>query len=241
MIMGRAFEVRKAAMAKTNAAKTKVYSRFGKEIYIAAKSGVPDIDANLTLKRMVERAKKAQVPADIIKRAIDKASSGDVENYTSVTYEGFGPGASTIIVECLTDNVNRTVSEVRNVFTKNKGKIGVPGAVAHMYTPVSMFVFKGLTEDQVLEALIEKEVDVSSIEEDEGMLTVYGEQSNFYAIKEALESAKSDIDFEIEENTLLPGDYIKLNAEDKETFTRLLDMLNELEDVQEVYHNVELD
>ncbi len=239
--MGRAFEVRKAAMAKTNAAKTKVYSRFGKEIYIAAKSGVPDIESNLTLKRMVERAKKAQVPADIIKRAIDKASSGTVENYTAVTYEGFGPGASTVIVECLTDNVNRTVSEVRNVFTKNKGKIGVPGAVAHMYTPVAMFAFKGMTEDQVLEALLAKEVDVTSIEEDDGVITVYGEQVNFYAIKEALESAKSDISFEIEENTMLPSDYVTLEKEDMELFTRLLSMLDELDDVQEVYHNVEMD
>ena len=116
--MGRAFEVRKAAMMKTSAAKTKVYSRFGKEIYIAAKAGVPDPEMNQGLKRMIERAKANQVPADVIKRAIEKAKGGTDESYTSVRYEGFGPGNCTIIVDCLTDNVNRTVSDVRTCFTK---------------------------------------------------------------------------------------------------------------------------
>ncbi len=130
--MGRAFEVRKAAMMKTSAAKTKVYSRFGKEIYIAAKAGVPDPEMNQGLKRMIERAKANQVPADVIKRAIEKAKGGTDESYTSVRYEGFGPGNCTIIVDCLTDNVNRTVSDVRNCFTKTKSKMGVSGSVAHL-------------------------------------------------------------------------------------------------------------
>lgn len=236
--MGRAFEVRKAAMAKTNAAKTKLYSRFGIEIYQAAKSGSPDIESNANLKRIVERAKKAQVPADIIKRAIDKATSGAAENYSEVVYEGFGPGAATVIVQCLTDNVNRTISDVRNCFTKSKGKLGVPGSVMHSYNAVSMFSFKGLTEDEVLETLLMNEVDINSIEEEYGMLTVYGEHSNFYAIKEALESYKSDISFEIEENTYLPNEYINLDGEDLDNFKKLLDMLDNLDDVQEVYHNV---
>lgn len=239
--MGRAFEVRKAAMAKTNAAKTKVYSKFGKEIYIAAKSGVPDIEANMTLKRVVERAKKAQVPADIIKRAIDKASSGVSENYTTVVYEGFGPGASTLIVECLTDNVNRTVGDVRSAFTKNKGKIGVPGAVSHMYNACSMFVVKGVTEDEILEALLMNEVDIQNIETEEDMVTVYGEPTDFYAIKEAIESIpEKEINFEIEETTRLANEYVDLESEDLELFQRLLDMLNVIEDVQDVYHNVNL-
>ena len=104
--MGRAFEVRKVAMAKTAAAKTKVYSKYGREIYMAAKAGVPDPEINLNLRRVIEKAKKDQVPSDIIKRAIEKAKGGVDENYTEVRYEGFGPGNTLIIVDCLTDNTN---------------------------------------------------------------------------------------------------------------------------------------
>src|SRR3989339_723604 len=109
--MGRAFEVRKVAMAKTAATKSKLYAKFGREIYLAAKSGTPDPDTNQTLKRMIEKAKREQVPADVIKRNIDKAKGGGEDNLSSIRYEGFGPGNSMLIVECLTDNVNRTISE----------------------------------------------------------------------------------------------------------------------------------
>ena len=131
--MGRAFEVRKKAREKTNASKTKIYSRFGKELFIAAKAGIPDPEMNQGLKRMIERAKANQVPADVIKRAIDKAKGGSEDSYTSVRYEGYGPGNCTIIIDCLTDNVNRTVSDVRNCFTKTKSKMGVSGSVSHLY------------------------------------------------------------------------------------------------------------
>ena len=136
--MGRAFEVRKAAMAKTNAAKTKVYARFGKEIYIAAKAGIPDPEMNVTLRRIIEKAKAAQVTSDVIKRAIEKAKGGSGEQYTAVRYEGFGPGNCTVIVDCLTDNVNRTVSDVRNCFTKSKSKMGVSGSVSHLYDHIGL-------------------------------------------------------------------------------------------------------
>jgi len=114
--MGRAHEVRKVAMEKTAAAKSKLYAKYGKEIYMAAKSGSPDPDSNQVLKKIIEKAKKEQVTADIIKRSIEKAIGGSDENYIEVRYEGFGPGTSMIIVECLTDNVNRTISVVRNAF-----------------------------------------------------------------------------------------------------------------------------
>ena len=107
--MGRAYEVRKAAIQKNGAAKAKIYSNFAKEIYIAAKSGGTNLESNDKLKSLVEKAKKNQVPSDIINRAIDKVNSGVDESYQSLRYEGFGPGASTVIVDCLTDNVNRTV------------------------------------------------------------------------------------------------------------------------------------
>ena len=121
--MGRAHEVRAASMAKTAAMKTKLYSRFGKELYIAAKSGVPDPDMNLSLKRKIAEAKANQVPAVVIKRAIERAKGGTDESYDSCRYEGFGPGESTIIIDCLTNNVNRTVSAVKTCFNKAHANI----------------------------------------------------------------------------------------------------------------------
>ncbi len=239
--MGRAFEVRKSAMAKTAAVKTKVYSRFGKEIYIAAKAGVPDPDMNLSLKHIIDKAKKAQVPADIIKRALEKASSGVTDTYTSVRYEGFGPGAATLVVDCLTDNVNRTFSEVRHCFTKTKNKLGVSGCVSFMYNSRSIISFTGLTEDETLEALINAEVD-ADIETEDDIITLYGEPTDLYKIKTALEDAKSELNFEIEEISMIPMSYVKLeNEEEVGNLNRLLDLLNELDDVQDIYHNVELD
>src|SRR5690554_3867946 len=144
--MGRAFEVRKASMAKTAAAKSKVYARFGREIYMAAKAGTPDPETNQALKRVIERAKKEQVTSDVIKRAIDKAKGGSDETYTSIRYEGFGPGSSMIIVECLSDNVNRTIAEVRNCFTKTGGKLGIAGSVVHQFNHNAVFTLPGVSE-----------------------------------------------------------------------------------------------
>ena len=173
--MGRAFEVRKVAMAKSAAVKSKLYAKYGREIYLAAKSGTPDPDTNQTLKRMIEKAKKEQVPADVIKRNIDKAKGGGDDNLTSIRYEGFGPGNSMFIVECLTDNVNRTISEVRNCFTKTGGKLGISGSVVHQFNHQAVFAMKGITEDEVLEILVEHDLDVSDIEPDDEGVTIYSE------------------------------------------------------------------
>ena len=116
--MGRAYEVRKASIQKTGAARGKIYSMYAKEIYLAAKNGGTSMEANASLKRLVDRAKKEQVPSDIIKRAIDKVNSGVDDSYTSATYEMFGPAGSTLIVDCLTDNLNRSVSDLRAVVNK---------------------------------------------------------------------------------------------------------------------------
>lgn len=240
--MGRAFEVRKKAMAQTNAAKTKLYAKFGKELIIAAKAGVPDPEMNVALKRTIEKAKREQVPADVIKRAIDKAKTGVGENYSPITYEGFGPGASTLIVECLTDNVNRAISEVRNCFTKNKSKLGVAGAVAHNYDYVAIISFKGLSEDQVLEACVNANVDIKSLEAVEGIVTVVSDPKDLNNLKAALESIKKDLVIEEEEVTYLPqnGEYVDLTGDDLELFKRLLEMLETVDDVQDVYHNVNI-
>ncbi|MDL2292609.1 YebC/PmpR family DNA-binding transcriptional regulator [Acholeplasma sp. OttesenSCG-928-E16] len=235
--MGRAFEVRKVAMAKTAAAKSKVYAKYGREIFVAAKSGTPDPETNQNLKRIIEKAKRDQVSADVIKRAIDKAKGGSDETYTSVRYEGFGPGNTLFIVECLSDNVNRTVAEVRNCFTKTGGKLGVAGSVLHQFEHKSIFSTNELTEEEVLEALIENDIN-ADIEDEDGMVLVYGDTSDYYKIKTALLEKKEDINFEVDEITFIPIMVSVLeNDEDIQKFERLVNMLDELDDVQEVYNN----
>ena len=236
--MGRAHEVRKAAMAKTAAAKTKVYSKYGKEILIAAKNGDPNPEMNLSLKRIIEKAKKDQVPADIIKRAIDKATSGAGEDYSPVRYEGFGPGASTLIIECLTDNVNRSISDVKTCFNKSHAKIGVTGCVSHSYEHVSLLSVKGMNEEEVLDALMEHEVDILNIEEEDGEIMLTGSDTDLYNMKSALE--RDGVTFDIEEISWVTDEKVTLEGEDLELFERLITNLEDCDDVQNVYHNVEL-
>lgn len=239
--MGRAFEVRKAAMAKTSAAKAKVYSRYGREIYVAAKAGVPDPEMNVGLRRVIDEARAKQVPADVIKRAVEKAKGGSDESYHASMYEGFGPGASTFIVSCLTDNDNRTYSDVRNCFTKSKGKTGVNGSVMHGYDHVGLLVFAGDDEEKVMEILLENDVELRDIESEEGSLTVVVEPASLHVAKEALESALGAIEFEVLEITYLPHEYVTLSEDDVANFEKLIAMLDEVDDVQSYYHNVKLD
>lgn len=229
-----------AAKAKTGAAKAKVYSSYAKEIYNIAKQGGADPNGNLSLRRLIEKAKKEQVPADIIKRAIDKVNSGVDENYTSTRYEGFAQGGATVMVDCLTDNVNRTVSNVKNAFTKSNGKMGVSGCVSHMYEHLSVVVVKDMTEDEAMEALIMAEVDAKEIEAEDGNVNIYGDPSDLYRIKDAITAVKEDADFIIDEVTMLPNETTTLEGEDLEMFEKLLSMLDDVEDVQKVYHNVNL-
>jgi len=238
--MGRAHEVRKVAMEKTAAAKSKLYSKYGKEIYMAAKSGTPDPDTNQALKKIIEKAKKEQVTADIIKRAIEKAKGGSEESYIDVRYEGFGPGNSVIIVECLTDNVNRTIATVKNCFTKTGGKLGVGGSVLHQFTHNSVFTLPGVTEDEVLEILINNNLDVSDIEEDEEGVTIFGADNDYNNIRTAIAEAKPDLNLTTEVIMWLPIMETTLDGEDLEKFERLISMLDELDDVQDVFHNVTL-
>lgn len=237
--MGRAHEVRKVAMAKTAAAKAKLYSRYGKEIYLAARSGGPDPEANLTLRRLIAKAKKEQVPGDVIKRAIDKVKSGVAEDYQEKTFEGYGPNGSTIIAKCLTDNINRTISQVRPAFTKSKAKLGNEGSVSFLYDTYSILTFKGLTEEQTLEALMEADADCSDIEtHEDGSIELTGEPTDLYKMKEAIEQACPDAEFELEEITTSPQDYVELEGEDMELFERLMRLLGECDDVDRIYHNV---
>lgn len=236
--MGR-FPSIAADKQKTGAARGKLYAMYSKEIYNAAKKST-DLDANPTLKRLVEKAKKEQVPSDIINRAIDKVTSGVDESYESLRYEGFGPGTSTLLIDCLTDNVNRAVADVRAAFSKAHCKLGASGSVSYMYDNLCIVRFKGLTEDETLEALLNALVD-AEIENDNGTITLYGNPQDLFKIKNAILDYKKDITFEVEEITTLPKEKIKLVGEDLEIFKKLLKLLDDANDVQNVYHNVELD
>lgn len=237
--MGRAHEVRKAAMEKTAKAKAKLYSKYGKEIYLVAKSGGPEPEGNLALRSLIEKAKKAQVPSDVIKRAIDKVKSGATENYETLKFEGFGPGDSTLIVECLTDNVNRTLSQVRPAFTKSRAKLGAAGSVSYQYDTISVLVFKGMDEEATLEALMEGGVDVRDLETlEDGSLKITGEPQDLTKIREALQAACPTIDFDVDEITTIPQEYTTLEGEDMELFERLMNLLSDCDDVDTIYHNV---
>ena len=238
--MGRAYEVRKASIQKTGAAKAKVYSMYAREIYQAAKNGGTELEGNPTLKRLVEKAKKEQVPNDIIKRAIDKVNSGADETYLSVSYEMFGPAGSTIIASCLTDNVNRSVSSIRAAVNKCHIKLGTKGSVSYMYDHLCIISFKGLTEEETLDTLLESGIDVVDIESENDEIIVYGNPNDLSAIKEAITAKLPKVTFDIDEISMLPKDKVTLTGEDLETFEKLLNMLDEIEDVNHVYHNVEL-
>lgn len=238
--MGRAYQNRKESMAKTSDMKAKVYSRYGRELYVCAKAGGFDASANLALRGLIDRAKKDQVPAHVIDKALDKAKGGGGEDYAPARYEGYGPGGSMVIIECLTDNPNRTFGDVRSAFTKAKCKIGTQGAVAHMFDHAAIFVFKHDDEDAVLEALMEAEVDVTDIENDDGTLTVFTPNTEYFKAKQALTEAFSGVDFDVDEIQFVPQSYTTINADDTVVFEKFLSMLDELDDVQNVYHNVEM-
>lgn len=238
--MGRAYEVRKASIQKTGAAKSKLYSMYAREIYQAAKTGGVEMESNASLKRLVERAKKEQVPNDIIKRAIDKVNSGADESYNEARYELFGPAGSTVIVDCLTDNVNRSVSSIRAAVNKCHVKMGAVGSVAYQYDHLCIVGFKGLSADETLEQLITADINIDDIEEDNGLTIVYGEPKDLFEIKNAITNALPNVEFEMDEIIMIPKDKITLSGEDLEIFKKLITMLEDIEDVQHVYHNVNL-
>jgi len=235
--MGRKFEVRKVAMAKTMAMKSKIYSRFGKEIYMVAKAGGTNPDANLSLKHLIDRAKKAQVPTDVIKRNIAKAEKGIGEDYTPLRYEGFGPGGTAIIIDTLTDNVNRTVSEVRNCFTKVGCKMGVSGSVEHSYSHLSHITLKGMGEEEVLETLLMADLDILELEEVDGVVEIEGNGFDLDKIQETLKEANDSVEIIDAEKGWYPSVYVELDEDNKALFQKMIDLLNDVEDVQEIFHN----
>ncbi len=236
--MGRAYQNRKADMAKTAGMKTKIYSKYGKEIYVIAKNGGIDPDGNLALRRLIDKAKKDQVPAHVIKNALDKASGAGGENYEAARYEGFGPGGCMVIVDCLTDNTNRTIKDVRQAFTKTNAKIGGQGSASFMFDHQAVFCFAGDDEDAILEMLMMADVDVTDVELEDGIITVYAPHTEFFKVKTALSEEMPDIKLEMEEITWVPQDYKTITDEDdKAAFEKFMGMLNDSDDVQNIYHN----
>lgn len=237
--MGRAYQNRKESMAKTSAMKSRIYGRYGREIYVVAKSGGCDPAGNLSLRSILERAKRDQVPAHVIEKAIEKARGGGGEDYAVARYEGFGPANSMLIVDCLTDNPNRTFGDVRQCFTKTNCKLGTQGTVSHMFDHSLILSFKG-DEEAVMEALLEADVDVSDIESEDGKVTVFAPHTEYAKAKAALTAAFGEIDFEVDEIQFIPQTHVDLQGEDVAVFEKLMDLLNNVDDVQNVYHNANL-
>lgn len=236
--MGRAYEVRKASIQKTGAARGKIYTNFAKEIYLAAK-GNPDLDTNIKLKRIVEKAKKQEVPQDIIKRAIDKAKGAGSEDYQTVIYEGFGPDASTLIIKTLTDNVNRTVGEVRAAFNKVHKSLGVNNSVSYNYDYINLLSFKIENEEEILLALLDAGIEPINEEYHDNVITLEINPSDQHKAKDIIEKVIPNVDYEVDEIGWFPREKVTLSKEDLELFTRLYNLLDAIDDVSEIYHNVE--
>ena len=196
--MGRAYEVRKASIQKEGAAKGKLYTNFAKEIYLIARNN-PEIESNVELKRIVDKAKKMQVPQDIIKRAIEKAKGKDKEDYKENYYEGFGPAGSTFIVKTLTDNVNRTVGEVRAAFNKHGKSLGVQGSVSFNYEHLCIIEIKSNKYDEIFERLVDEGIDLTEYNKEEDMIEINAPSEYEKKIKDIIEELIPGITFETDE------------------------------------------
>lgn len=235
--MGRKWNNIKDKKAAKDKDTSRIYAKFGREIYVAAKSGEPDPESNQNLKFVLERAKTYSVPKHIIDRAIEKAKGGAEENYDELRYEGFGPGGSMLIVDALTNNVNRTASDVRAAFGKNGGNMGVSGSVSYMFDNTAVFGFGGKSADETLEILMEADIDVRDVMEEDGHVIVYAEPDQFAAVQNTLKEAGIE-EFTVAELSMVPQTELDLSDSDLEVFEKLVDAIEDLEDVQTVHHNV---
>jgi len=237
--MGRKWNNIKEKKASKDANTSRIYAKFGREIYVAAKQGEPDPESNQALKVVLERAKTYSVPKNIIDRAIEKAKGGSEETYDELRYEGFGPNGSMVIVDALTNNVNRTASDVRAAFGKNGGNMGVSGSVAYMFDATAVIGVEDKTEEDVLELLMEADVDVRDILAEDNSVIVYAEPDQFHAVQEAFKNA-GVTEFTVAELTMLAQNDVTLDEEAQAKFEKMIDAIEDLEDVRQVYHNVDL-
>ena len=234
--MGRKWANIVAKKTAKDGANSKVYAKFGVEIYVAAKQGEPD--PNSALKFVLERAKQAQVPKHVIDKAIDKAKGNTDETFVEGRYEGFGPNGSMIIVDTLTSNVNRTAANLRTAFGKNGGNMGAAGSVSYMFDKKGVIVFAGDDADSIFEQLLEADIDVEDVEAEDGSVTVYTAPTDLHRGIEALR-AGGVAEFQVTELEMIPQSEVTLEGEDLETFEKLIDALEDDDDVQKVYHNVD--
>lgn len=237
--MGRKWNNIKDKKASKDANTSRIYAKFGREIFVAAKQGEPDPESNQALKVVLERAKTYSVPKHIIDRAIEKAKGGSEETYDELRYEGFGPNGSMVIVDALTNNVNRTASDVRAAFGKNGGNMGVSGSVSYMFDATAVIGVEGKTEEEALELLMEADVDVRDIMEEDDSVIVYAEPDQFHAVQEAFKQA-GVTEFTVAELTMLAQNDVTLDPEAQAQFEKMIDAIEDLDDVQQVYHNVDL-
>jgi YebC/PmpR family DNA-binding regulatory protein len=217
----------------------KIWTRIIREIMVAARQGGGDLGMNPRLRLAVEKAKAANMPADTIKKNIDKAT-GNLEgvNYEEIRYEGYGIGGAAVIVDCMTDNRVRTVAEVRHAFSKYGGNLGTDGSVAFQFKHCGQFVFApGTSEDKVMEVALEAGAE-DVLTDDDGAVEVLCAQPDFEAVQSALEAA--GLKPELAEVTMRPENPVELAGDDAARMQKLLDVLEDLDDVQEVYHNAEM-
>ncbi len=230
----------KNVKAKNEAANSKIFTKIGREIVVAVKSGGADPNLNPKLKNIIAKAKSYNMPSDNINRSIKRAS-GELSgvNYEHMTYEGYGPAGSAIIVEALTDNKNRTASDVRHLFDKFGGSLGSNGCVSYLFSRKGVIVIangNGVSEDDVMMIAIDSGAD-DVVTEDQAYV-VYTSPEAFDAVKAAFDNA--NIAYESAETTMIPSNYIDMPEEKMATFMRLIDGLEEDDDIQNVYHNVNL-
>ena len=214
----------------------KIWTRVIREIMVAARQGGGDLNANPRLRLAVDKAKAANMPADTIKRNIDKAT-GNLEgvSYEEIRYEGYGIGGAAIIVDTMTDNRVRTVAEVRHAFSKHGGNLGTDGSVAFQFKHCGQFVFApGTSEDKVMEVALEAGAE-DVITDDDGAIEVVCAPADFEAVRNALEAA--GLKPEVAEVTMRAENTVELSGEDAERMQKILDVLEDLDDVQDVYHN----
>jgi YebC/PmpR family DNA-binding regulatory protein len=220
---------------KTDAQRAKVFTKVGKEISVAVREGGPDPVSNTKLRDLIQKAKSLNVPNDNIDRIIKKAAGGDADNYEVIVYEGYGPSGVAVIVETTTDNRNRTGSEVRHFFDKFGGNLGTIGCVSFMFEDKGVIVIDAdkADEDQLMEDALE--AGASDFVPESGVFEIYTEKDDFEAVKEALEAKKYE--FVSAEIDKVPSTYVDLGEEDSIKMQRLLDNLEDNDDVVNVWHN----
>ena len=224
--------------AANDAAKGKIFTRLGKEIMVAVKEGGPDVNNNSKLRQVVAKAKASNMPNDTIDRAIKKAASSDMTDYESVTYEGYGPNGTAIIVEALTDNRNRAASNIRNAFTKGGGNVGTPGCVSFMFDKKGQMIVAKEECDKDADELMMMALDAGAedFNEEDDCYEITTAPDDFDAVNEAL--TNDGITFASAEVTMIPQTYVELTSEvDLKKMRRILALLDEEDDVQNVYHN----